>query len=157
MREMLLSKLCILSEMDFFQTCHWQTEVKESKKRVCGVLEVEAGYWQVQSSLWKEIRESLFLWALLASPTAPAVITNPDLSNAQPSREGYVSLTIQSLAREAQVSQTWRCCQNWFFHHRLCLFHCTEISPSEFLLAYNVWFVSGTPHSASLRSSIITW
>lgn len=30
--------------------------------------------------------------------TAPAVITNPDLSNAQPSREGYVSLTIQMLA-----------------------------------------------------------
>lgn len=45
------------------------------------------------------------LRTFLASLTAPAVITNPDLSTAQPSWEGYVSLTIQSLASEAQVSQ----------------------------------------------------
>lgn len=65
MREMLLSKLCILSEMDFFSnmplTDRGKGKQKKKKRRVCGVLEVEAGYWQVQSSLWKEIRESLFL------------------------------------------------------------------------------------------------
>ena len=36
----------------------------------------------------------------LAAPTAPAVITNPDLSHTHPSGEVYVSLTIQSLVRE---------------------------------------------------------
>lgn len=64
MREMLLSKLCILSEMDFFSNMPLTDRGKgkqKKKRRVCGVLEVEAGYWQVQSSLWKEIRESLFL------------------------------------------------------------------------------------------------
>lgn len=56
---------------------------------------------------WKEIRVK---WRSLFS-AAPAVITNPDLSPAQPSGEGYVSLTIQLLAREAQVSQMRRRCQ----------------------------------------------
>lgn len=55
---------------------------------------------------WKEIR---LKWGSLFS-AAPAVITNPDLSMALPSGEGYISLTIQSLARQAQVSQMlWRC------------------------------------------------
>ena len=53
------------------------------------------GYGQVLLVERHERENMTDPFLFLASPAAPAVITNPDLSNAQPSREGYISLTIQ--------------------------------------------------------------
>lgn len=63
---------------------------------------VEVLVWQVQ--LLIEIRGKKVQALCVSASTAPEEITNLDLSNAQHSGEGYVSLTIQTLARKAQVT-----------------------------------------------------